>query len=1015
MLPRWVLAGGLIWSFGGFTSPLRAVTLSVCAKGCNYPGFQEALDAAAADCTIDTIELRAGETFTGFFHPHPRNCSATLTIQSSRWRELPPLGYRVDPARHAGLMPIVAAFDPGFPAIQFGEFEIPITAVNLTSGTIDLNGFPASRLLQLGTAITCTDTGNGVGPTLNPQPGLPGPLLRKTPYYIVEIASHGVYDFHGVKLSASPNGPPIVITDTNGVNSPSSYYYNQPFCSYYNNPKNIVLRGLDIRAADPGIGNNYSAGLVTIGGTENMPEAMPANISIQQCLLHGDPAWRDRGAPRIALWMDGRNVAVQDSYMEARAFSDETKCIQSTQGQGVLIQNNTCVSPGAMLFTGGQAGSIKEQAVQDVTVTGNLAVTAGRDVYLEGSGPPASQPCYFEYGTGAFYRDTSVAPNTCANGACYECQFNSTWAQNRSAVYRNQAFLPKARIELKNCHNCKISGNIIRGNIAGGDPGNTGCFALVLTEQSAIDSNGVFYNGHQDIRFENNWCDRVWSGILIGQSTNTVQPGPFKITGINVVDSGTIDITTDQPHQITGSYAYVYVQGISATGSLANLNGRWLYASSFPTPNTVRFPINGYPTRFDSATGTYLSGGTLQAARWPVGKNMVARNNLLTRISEFPQLSIFPTVDVSEARPLRIFDGVPGGVEVSKLTVRMDASSQPYFGVMFETVSGHGQYPTVTFKDSIISAFRAPYFEQFSPPDCSRAGYGGYFANADAMSHLLEYGPVAAWRSVPGCNSALRAEVSEDPVGFLKGEQVFVTNSKLAATSKYSAANRSAVLLSSDGTDLGADIDKIAAAISGAEHGTPAFAQRIALKITTGSHFAMLAYTAPDQNACSVKLFDARARIERNLDPDTRISADQTDRRKGNVIDGANREFVLGTRAKLRPDTEYSYELRCGEMLIPGEFRTLPEGGESDARILVKDPQADRVVVQYAANPALDKAVQVPAVKFWNGTADVRFRVSSPGVTYLRWKKLSASGTVMETSPVRAFVAPIRAEEPRVP
>ena len=193
MLARWVLAGGLVCLLADFSGPLGAVTLSVCAKGCNYADFQEALDAAAGDCTIDTIELRAGEVFSGYFRPRFRNCTAALIIQSSRWRELPPLGYRVDPARHAELMPIVTSTNFTLPVIQFGQFEIMITGVNLSTGTLELEGYPASKSVQVGSAISCTDTGNGVGPTMSPQPGLPAPLARRTKYYVTAIASRDGY------------------------------------------------------------------------------------------------------------------------------------------------------------------------------------------------------------------------------------------------------------------------------------------------------------------------------------------------------------------------------------------------------------------------------------------------------------------------------------------------------------------------------------------------------------------------------------------------------------------------------------------------------------------------------------------------------------------------------------------------------------------------------------------------------------------------------------------------------
>ncbi|HTS75457.1 MAG TPA: hypothetical protein VMG40_04590 [Bryobacteraceae bacterium] len=897
----------------------NAAVVTACTQGCTYPNFQSAINAATKDCAIDVIELTAGETYSGAFRFHPRACEHPLTVRSSRWRELPALGYRIDPARDAALLAVVSGANTSYPTIEFGLPEMLIVAADPAAGTIDLDGFPTSNELAVGTAISCSDRGNGLGPEATPQPGLPAPIERNTRYFITAIGSVQGTARRGVTLSLKPGGPPIHISNTDGINSPSKNYYAQPECALWNNASNIVLRGLDIRPADPGAGKNIGPATVTVGGSESAVDAMPAHIRIEQSAIRGNPQWRDRGAPRMAIFADGRDLTIQDSYMEALAFREESKCIAITQGRGVTVRNNTCASPGALLLSGGTVPLIKTAETQDLTVTGNFAVTPGRMFYMEGSGPPKREPCYFESGSGAFYRDKSVAPNTCANGGCYECSAQEQWVQNRSAVYRADPYLPKTRLELKSCRNCKITGNVFRGDLAGGDTGNTGCMALVLTEQSAIDQNGVFFTDHRDIVFENNWCDRVWSGILVGQVGPTTGPGPYRITGIKVVDPHTFEVSLDGPHSF-GNYTYLFFEGIQATGTMGQLNGRWAYPAGFPDKNTVRVSTQA-PLNFP-ADGEYTSGGTVRGTRWPVGRNEVVRNNLITRIGQFPQLSQHAHPEDALSRPLRIYNGVEGGPEVTKLTIRMDKSGRPQFGVAFESIAMDRPHPNAIFRDSILAAYKYPAYLAVKR-DCSADGFGTYFSSPENFSNLLEYGPAAGWPDPGRCAGRLETARDDEAVNFVGEDQSIVENSKLVPSSRYSASNRSAKLVNSDGSDLGADIDVIAEAVSGAIAGTPRWSELAGVKITASAQTATLSYNAPDAAAaCQAILYTAPARIEKNIHADTQDAANQADSRPGNTVDGVHRTFVFGAHSPLSPATHYGYLLQCGKWRIPGEFQT---------------------------------------------------------------------------------------------
>jgi len=84
--------------------------------------------------------------------------------------------------------------------------------------------------------------------------------------------------------------------------------------------------------------------------------------------------------------------------------------------------------------------------------------------------------------------------------------------------------------------------------------------------------------------------------------------------------------------------------------------------------------------------------------------------------------------------------------------------------------------------------------------------------------------------------------------------------------------------------------------------------------------------------------------------------------------DRASRQFVLGTRAKLRPSTRYFYELRCAKMLIPGEFRTLSETTPEseaeirDGRMVLQVPNGPQKFTQPIKYNHFDKSISTHAL-----------------------------------------------------
>jgi len=127
----------------------------------------------------------------------------------------------------------------------------------------------------------------------------------------------------------------------------------------------------------------------------------------------------------------------------------------------------------------------------------------------------------------------------------------------------------------------------------------------------------------------------------------------------------------------------------------------------------------------------------------------------------------------------------------------------------------------------------------------------------------------------------------------------------LASSSPFSAQNSSPTLLSSDGTDLGADIDTVNMAISGAAAGAPPWDQ--GLQLTLGSTQVVFRYKAPTSSACTATIYNAQARIPANQ------AASVADSSANSVSDGLNRQLYI---SGLTASRHYWYKLACGGGVI---------------------------------------------------------------------------------------------------
>lgn len=242
----------------------------------------------------------------------------------------------------------------------------------------------------------------------------------------------------------------------------------------------------------------------------------------------------------------------------------------------------------------------------------------------------------------------------------------------------------------------------------------------------------------------------------------------------------------------------------------------------------------------------------------------------------------------------------------------------------FETSLGHGTYQQAVLRDSIFANYYYGYYQGVPSADCAAADYGGYFTPAGAanFTHNLNVGPLVStgpgWPS-PGTACAdqanLRTAPNDAAVGFVGSDQSVLTNSALAPSSPYSAANGSASMVSSDGSDLGADIQEVQMMTSGVVAGTPSWDRLARLRWDLGSLTAILNLQGAEP--WTVALYRSAVRIPANQ------VMSVTDSCAACIVDGLRRQIVI---TGLAANTLYSFRATDGTKTLVGTFTTQAVG-----------------------------------------------------------------------------------------
>ena len=293
--------------------------IPVCASGCAYSSVSAAMENAQED-TI--LELAAGEVF----EPLRIITKRGVTVRSSRWRELPPAGYRIDPVQHADLLATIQAltFEPAL-SIGADENSMLQNGVDVAMNYIKFDYAPADSEAADGRAMVCQSRSGSGG-------ALPAPLKHGHKYWIRDWDPVN----RRARFAETPDGLPIDLTSVGSTRNPN--YYSRPACVLWEQPRAIDMQGIRFTSA-PGV---FTRNLVQVGqNTETNPLEMgPYDISFHHVVATGIQA--EEGPLFCMALFGGVRITVADSWIGHCKQSDgyESKGISIQNVVGAKITNN---------------------------------------------------------------------------------------------------------------------------------------------------------------------------------------------------------------------------------------------------------------------------------------------------------------------------------------------------------------------------------------------------------------------------------------------------------------------------------------------------------------------------------------------------------------------------------------------------------------------------------------------------------------------------------------------------
>lgn len=775
---------------------------------------------------------------------------------------------------------------------------------------------------------------NGVPVTLNniglfsSATTMPAPLQRDTQYFITNLSGRQF------QIAASSGGPPIVITSTG--TGPLSVATMQ-------SPNNWAFRGIEFYFHEPFTLYGF---LLFGSGLENSRLSMVNHVEVDRCYMHDNPA--DPLGVFRGIDENSQYSYIHDNYIVGnRAGESQAIAGYQSLGPGADI-NNMVEGSGENTFWGGSfpvmgGPNANHQLIHNFyykppiwKIQSNNGVASG-SCWWDNADPQHAGgefytdvgPIFSDQGDG-IHTGTSGGGGSCANVQAVMTNgvitslniLNGGGTSDGCSAYTSSFTITTGSITVETGSGFSVTFTTGSGQITGyknlvGGSGFTPLYASSQPYQ--CQSNGQWGTSSSGPGFEaptvkdtaetksgtnflysGNLMEYIWAQAQSGEFMNmSDEPG----SGANIAND---HITFDNNELLHG---FQYGGTFNYCETIMGQPCPSLPTDHFITNNLIVSDINACGTLFNTATN--LCGFPMVQLRTESDTNALYSHNTLWAGDTWYALTS------NGMPPIAHYDSAGNGCT----------------------------YPSPNNKFQFINDI---WPGDFSGDCVALDAIPTYFSNSQFSNSVLLRGTSnAAGYTSPGATnifqltgaSSVTFPTSNNTISYVNPS---AGNYHLTSTSTYSAQNASAANLSTDGKDMGADIDILNMAVSNAQSGLPTWDVLADLQISAGSSKAALRYNAPTIATCTVTLYNSQVRIPANVVETVSDSSTTA------VVDGTRREILAQA---LTPSTAYTYGLACGNSeLMIGSFVTHATGSGT---YYFTDQFSTAINETYCTNPAM--------------------------------------------------------------
>ena len=861
--------------------------------------------------------------------PYFPGCGSVTTVQSSNLGLFAPIGYRTNPANDSANYGKLQFTGQGIDAMP-ETHQAAGCSINAISGTTLTTGYcylsSLTSEMTVGSQIEFETNNQG---TPNLSATLPVPLNQLQIYYVVTCQSCGTAG-GTLQVAATPGGPPISVTCNGSCVLGAANMYLTLQVSTSANTITILDNFSQISNGTPIIFNSVGIQIDTLTNpASTLPAPLqintiyyPVNISGRAMQVAATPG----GAP-IALTSLGTGEVLFSSVLAPNNWA--FRGLELVEKSGSVIYN-------LFLFgSGSEAGPLGMVSHMEVD-----------RCWLHDNPSDVSGPNRGVADNGLFI---NVHDSYIAGMRFSEAQAIAGWASPGPTTITNN-FLEAAG------ENTLYGGNYNGSGVANANKKFIGNYyykppVWKTTSSSGPASGACWYDTTDPNHAGGEW----YTDSSANQNYQCTSSGVWAATSSAIPNIGN-PVFKDLAEHKNGQF-FTY------TGNLMNYS--WAQAQSGEAFNNNQEEGSGPGIANDhiiiqnnKIANIYqfaVLGSNCTAVIPCIAptSNHVTQNNLIIHSLEACGVMFTPSTTCGYNLSETSFGGPPG-------VSNMSWNHNTYWTGDNWTTGFYKNTPIAsyidqgssfinywTFKNSIVSG------------DFSGDGIGGcpntfqcYYTNATYNNIVLLNGTASHYTNVGPSNSATNFvfPTSNTTINYVNGTGTLAGDYHLSASSPYSAQNASATLLSDDGTDLGADIDLINMATSGAAAGTPPWDQQAGLRLDLGSTQVVFRYSAPTVAACTATIYRAPARIAANQ------VASIADTSVNSISNANARElYVSGLQAM----TQYWYKLACGAgELMVGTFQTRAAGR---AALEFSFDWSSPTAMQYSSSRSMSSPVSLPA------------------------------------------------------